>query len=303
MLLPVRKHLVHKPVEVRNLSKKAQEGLDIFTNEWMHQIKYDGCHGIVIVAENGDVEMVSREGNVVKSCDHILKEFRHWMPGVYFGEVWHHDKEFSEISGLFRKQATTEKTEALRYVLFDFVTLDAFHDGEWRVRFVDRWDMLCNRYRHFIQDGYHVNFAFTCTGDRRVDAEDFVRQVQEGDKYETDGFVAKRCDGYWIAGAGSGGEQIKDKDHVSVDLRCVGLEMGQGKFDGMVGALLCEYKGEVITVGGGKLTTAERLATWQDKSLLVGQIVEVHGLKGSTYGVLREPRFQRIRKDKTEPSE
>lgn len=301
MSLPERKHLVHKPVEPRNLGKKLQDR-DLETGDWLWQIKYDGCCCIAMV-ENHVCRFYSREGNEAFSLDHIGFELDAWPNGVYMGEVWAPGIPFSDISGLFRRQKSSEETAVLQFMLFDYIPLDHFLDGFSPLCFDFRWIELVSRF-NFHYRGGPVDLARTCVGGsihQRTMVEYVYRQQEKG-LWETDGYVAKERAGTWCAGAGKGGEQIKVKDHMSVDLRVLGLEMGEGKFSGMVGSLTCDYNGEILQVGGGKLTTQERAYYWQNKDKLVGKIVEVHGLKGSTNGLIREPRFHRIRDDKVEPS-
>lgn len=312
-MLPNRKILVHKPVEVRNLSKKLQDR-DLSTGDWHWQVKYDGCHCIVIV-RGGAVEFYTREANPVLSLHHLVSDLMQWPTGVYFCEAWCSGKEFSEISGLFRRQTSSSETAALKLVVFDSVSYSEFHAGRSDLPFDLRWKETVEAY--FSSPRTHIILAEGAIGGSPSLVElaaDVKRRKSEG-LWEEDGFIAKERAGIWIAGAGKGGEQIKVKDHISVDLRCTGVEEGQGKFAGMVGSLICEYRGKVLKVGGGKLTDAERHMYWEAAKRdsgkgslfhphnIVGKIVEVHGLKGSTFDLIREPRFQRIRHDKTEPSE
>lgn len=293
--LPERKHLVHKPVELRNLSKKLQASIDLDSDLYEWEVKYDGCHMIVVKAD-GKAQAFSREGNEVQSCNHILREIEALSQDnfVFFGEAWDYRKQHSEISGDFRRFAPSTN---LLYMVFDGVPLADFVAGSCPVQQASR--------RRFLQDllfQAEPEYETLVMAETREDNHiDLTRR--QGYPAPTDGYVAKLKTGLWVAGAGKGGEFIKVKNHVSVDLRCVGVEMGLGKFAGKVGSLLCEYRGQVISVGGGKLTDAEREAYWNNKSLIVGHIVEVHALSDSAHGLLREPRYQRHRPDKTEPSE
>lgn len=303
--LPARKHLVHKPVEYRNLSAKTKERIPDFENtDWIWQIKYDGCHGIVIV-RSGDAQMFSREGNRVLSCDHITEQMKSLPEGAYFGEVYNGDMQFPQISGLYRKQSSGVETSRLEYKLFDYVPYREFMCGVDNVCYEARWARLLNIYNNHIGPLKNIApaYSFTYTPDNHKTAEQGLAQLRSfGHVYGTDGYIAKRKGGDWTAGDGKQGQQIKVKDHISVDLPCVGVVEGEGKFKGMVGALEVVWNGKRTTVSGGKLTTLERETMWYEKSLIVTRFVEVHALGLTPDGNLREPRFQRIRYDKTEPS-
>lgn len=302
--LPTRKHLVHKPVEFRNLCKEAKERIkDVCNSQWLWQMKYDGCHAIVVVHDGG-VDAFSREGNVVKSMDHILKEFRDrgYPNGAYFGEFWSMGHNFPEISGTFRRQYSDERSAQFCYKLFDYVELAEFGAGHSPVCYGARWDRVQQQVAKCTPDGLSkiqlaYTFAYSDEGlDSAAASAELMRTL--GHIYGLDGYVAKRYGGDWTAGDGAKGQTIKVKDHISVDLRCIAVEEGKGKFEGMIGSLLVEWRGQVVPVSGGKLTNDER-----HNIELCGKIVEVHALGLTPDGQLREPRYQRVRHDKTEPSE
>lgn len=305
-VLPERKHLVHKPVELRNLSKKLQASVDIYSDEYVWQYKYDGCHMIVVVVA-GKAYGFSRTGEVVLSCDHILREVEEMCVSsgllnyVFFGEAWDKLQTHSKISGDLRRHSASE----LEYKVFDAVPLVDFISGHCGVQYSSRLALLEDVL--YASDCLYTSPVRSFRPNDLAYQEKALRYVRTQCPFELDGFVAKRKDGLWTAGAGKGGEAIKVKNHVSLDLRCVGLGAGVGKFAGMVGSLTCEYKGGLINVSGGALTTEERLFFWttrcKDRGGLIGSIVEVHALAASEHGDLREARFHRLRTDKTEPSE
>lgn len=297
-----RRYNVHKPVEPKALAKSKQDR-DLANDKWLWQVKYDGCCCIAYV-EGDTCHFYSREGNEVFSLDHIGEELDKWPSGVYFGEVWAPGLEFREISGRFRRQKTDEQTRELKFVMFDLVPLDLYDLGHSPVCFDHRWIQLVSRYNHWSIMSGNLLLARTAVGGSMHHRmmEDNIKELQDRGIYETDGYVAKERAGLWTRGAGRGGEQIKVKDHMSVDLRVLSVEMGEGKFSGMLGSLICDYKGELLRVSGGTMTDVDRSYYWANKQCIVGHIVEVHGLKPSGNGLIREPRFNRMRDDKTEPS-
>lgn len=302
MALPDRKYLVHKPQEVRNLSAKAQEQLDLGDGNWVFQHKFDGCHAIVLVGINV-VRIFSREGKECFSMPHIAEHFRKTSAPnmVYFGEAYHPDMEFKDISGMFRRQ---KPQDDLHFFMFDAVTLQEFRAGSSSRAYVDRIKAL-----RVVGSGMaQVIPPRLFTNQVTAWAEAARLRDTTGWKYGLDGLMAKQIEGTWEAGVDRQGRQLKLKDHISVDLEVVDIVEGQGKFEGMVGALVVNWRGKSVEISGGKLTNEERKRYFFDsysppEGGIVGKIVEVHALGLTPAGQLREPRFQRIRDDKTEPSE
>jgi len=292
--LPKRTHLVHKPVEPSNLGKALAERLDIHDDtEYTWQLKYDGCH-MIVVLRGGKGTAYSREGKEVKSCQHIVEELEQSgvQNYVFFGEAYDPFKTHAKGSGDFRRHSPSPN---LLYFVFDGVPLADFEAGKCECRYKTRMDFITAlvRTKEFIYSCLPHMFRPS----ELPTADKLLKVLRLGGVWSLDGYVAKQLDGWWVAGAGKGGEQIKVKDHLSLDLRCVGVTEGKGKFAGMVGSLRCEYNGEIIDVGGGTLTTEERQRYWNNPDD-VSPVVEVHALAGSEHGVLREPRFHRMRPDK-----
>ena len=98
---------------------------------------------------------------------------------------------------------------------------------------------------------------------------------------------------------------LKCKKFNSCDLRICDLEEGSGKYTGMLGAFVCEYKGGGVRVGSG-LTDDLRKEIWQNPEKYLNSIIEVsffEETKDSTGKLsLRFPTFKDFRFDKTEPN-
>jgi ATP-dependent DNA ligase len=73
----------------------------------------------------------------------------------------------------------------------------------------------------------------------------FEKYLAEGQE----GIILKDMNGIWEDKRSKG--QIKFKGELECDLRIVGVQMGTGKYDGMLGAILCESADGVIKVSVG----------------------------------------------------
>lgn len=99
---------------------------------------------------------------------------------------------------------------------------------------------------------------------------------------------------------------IKIKSFKFSDLRIVGYEEGDGKYKGMLGAVIVDYKGNSVNVGSG-FDDAERVELWKNPDELIGKIAtikykEVSKNKDTGLESLQFPVWNELREDKTEPS-
>lgn len=303
--LPKRRILVHKAVEPRNLSAKTRDAVNAATRRW--QVKFDGVF-CMIRLDKGKAVAYSRTGEVVNgSMNHCLRLLEKFLPdrsGWFFGEAWHRDWTHQKINGTFRRGADGSELE---FVFFDYVPLEDFERGHCDVPYTSRQfvgsQLIYIAMMGAVDSGNADKQPLFVAGlyaDKVLAVDEVEGHRRHGHEYAIDGFMSKDPLGHWVAGAGLGGEVVKDKDHVSVDVKVVGIFEGKGKFAGMLGGLTIVYKGQEQNCGGGKLTDKERKALWADPWKIVGKIVEVHGLSESEGGLLREPRYIRMREDKTE---
>jgi ATP-dependent DNA ligase len=233
---------------------------------------------------------------------------------VLFAEAWHPLLDHSTINGTFRRSYLADGAELLEAVVFDYVPLADFEAGACPVRFKTRRDAATELvlsaqglYSSFEESPLRVSYI-----SQTVDqCQHFVNHSREiyNEEFVIDGFMRKDRDGLWKAGSGSGGESVKLKDHMSIDVKLLRFVEGKGKFAGMVGSLVVLWGEKELTVGGGTMSTAERREQWASVTIgqpqdmhrsWIGRIVEVHGLGESQHGMIREPRLHRLREDKTE---
>lgn len=313
MIGPERKVYTHKPVELKNVRKNAG-----ITNErlatYVVQPKFDGCHMFAIVQGRSAelVELYSRTGEEVKSCDHI-KEALASMPGVvngvYYGEAWSESHEFTEINGAFRRKS--EQAPWMQFVIFDYITLEEFEAGRSDVGYAQRQlrmpDMMHNIVDHAIdvpiggrpvsKDPAPVRLAWSegVAGLLAGTPRDWAAAyVADPDGY--DGVILRDPYAPFIMGDGKGGEIIKVKTVLSLDLRVDEVREAVGEKTGRtVYTIVVELpNGNMQEVGSGIPHDLARVPE-------VGDIVEIEALGYSKNQLLREPRYKGARHDKNEP--
>lgn len=281
------KYLVHKAVDLVKVKVKRRAVLSqpgyLESNYWVLK-KYDGCCGIIYVDDEGRAtQILTRTGEKIRSCDHILDWITtdgHWRNVVLFVELWHPDMDFSEISGKVRQHKPAPE---LIYKAWDVVPLLDYYDGECSIPFRERYGwMQANVPSDFLAYLYPYN---------PMSLVDEANAVRASGPY--DGLIAKDPNGTWKLGLGTDGESVKIKPPLSFDLEVVGTTEGEGKHAGRIGSLLVRFvSGNVLGIGTG-LSDRDRLRDdW------VGKIVEVEAMGYSSEGSLREPRLKGERFDK-----
>ncbi|QYD70141.1 hypothetical protein KZJ38_07490 [Paraburkholderia edwinii] len=303
-------YIIHKAVEFSKVKVAVRkeleaESVDDLANKFYAQRKYDGCNAAVIVTPSGDGDKVlSRTGEVVKSCNHIIKGVRGRLKakleklGAYavLGEVWRPRTTQNIISGEFRRHDPAPK---LQFQVFDMLTLTEFEAGHSDFTFEVRYEQLFPYFR-----GAHatdtVQLADTYTPGSYGNPTTLCDSLVEQGGY--DGLILRNPYGLWTAGSGTDGEIIKVKKAETYDLRVVGVEEGKGKYKGTLGALVCQGPKGHVKVSG--MTDEQRDSWWSGEKgaggdeRVVGAIVEVACLGLTPQGSLREPRFKGVRFDK-----
>lgn len=267
----------------------------------LHTLPFD-----ILAEQMQGTEMIDGE-----EVEFVLPE--QMKTGVYIGEFWHPDFAASTVSG-FNNLTDAAKIEAVRadiakvqFVVCDFVTTSEWIAGRTDVGFEDRIARIA-----WMQGIYHPDDGGCLMGNDAPPAppiwfaghEGFLNEQAATDAYTLadeavaagryDGIILRNPVGPWIRGARDE-HVVKVKPFVARDLIVVDVEEGKGKYKGMLGNLIVEYKGKRMGLSG--MSDAQRREWWNNPATIIGQIVEVKAMSESVKGVLREPRFKGIRYD------
>jgi DNA ligase-1 len=99
-------------------------------------------------------------------------------------------------------------------------------------------------------------------------------------------YVQKRSP-YWM--------KLKSID--SLDLKVVDYFEGTGKYRGMLGGIIVDFRGKEVRVGTG-ISDDQRESWWENRHKLIGHTAEVLYQEITPTDSLRHPRFLRWRHDK-----
>lgn len=269
--------------------------------------KIDGGR-IIALKENGQVSFFTRAGQKYEGLVDLEDEMSVFMPDniCLDGEI-----TLQVRGNLSSKEAYKETMKIVRtkdkekhgvkMQVFDWMPVEDFKKQQCNIPYKQRRNKLEN----LFGDDYH-NYRFFellpllyVGDDTSVIPQLLDEQMKDGEEgvminiYDAP-YEFKRTNNL-----------LKCKKFQSCDLRVVGFEEGTGKYIGMLGALICEYKGGTVKVGSG-LTDELRKEIWKDTSKYEDIIIEVsyfEETKDSTgKESLRFPTFKDFRPDKTEPN-
>lgn len=267
------------------------------------QLKEDGMRFNAIVTD-GKCEFKSRNGKTIDLLGNLEKEFiamSHGIDCVFDGELLVKiDGKIADRqtgNGILNKanKGTISKEEAALVVatVWDLIPYAYFTDGYCPVPYSSRFKRLENS----VITGNIGVVPSTIVGSLDEAKAIFEQYLIDG----KEGIILKDGNGVWENKRSKG--QIKFKGELECDLKIVGLEEGQGKYQGKLGALLVESSCGTLKVSvGSGLTDADR--TLLNSTTILGKVIAVKynarikNKQGEESLFL--PIFIELREDKTE---
>jgi hypothetical protein len=259
--------------------------------------KYDGVRLLAFIHPSHLPVFKTRAGKTIEITS-LLRTMAPQLAGVYDGELVSGDglqEGRTKITGAVNKCLLGNKTDidqGYTFCIFDHLTIP-----EWITKgsrpFSDRYKLLK---KSFIPD----NNAIVAPQYKMESLEQinmlYADRINKG--YE--GIIARYGKDPYVWGRSN--KLIKKKATEECILECVGTTEGTGKYEGMIGALICQglVKGKLVQAKlGSGLTDHDReqaSAHYIDKDIdvLYNDITIAEGAK---YYSLFLPRFKRIRGD------
>lgn len=271
-------------------------------------LKSDGMRFNAII-KDGNVEFRSRNGKELDLKGKLTTEFLHMAQDenvVFDGELmimFENENQFADrktgngILNRANKGTITDEQAALVHaVIWDMIPYDDFIKGVYNVPYEIRRNVVNERIESLLgAKQIHTVYSVIVTSIAEVEAE-FQSMLSQG----LEGIVLKDPRGIWEDKRVK--SQIKYKNILECDLRIVGLQEGTGKYEGMLGAILCESEDGVIKVSvGSGLTDVQRKSITTD---VIGKIITVKYNERITNKQGEQSLFLpvviEIREDKTE---
>ena len=253
--------------------------------------KFDGVRRLLI-KENGNILLCSRSGIIDDGCIEIEEEAKHLPDNfVYDGECLAKG-EFPDSIAL--RQATNAimalkgKKTGIDFKLFDMVPVVEFKAGKSKYAAIIRKTLLgaifkdrsiqhlCLEFEEQIEQ-YGINYDFQHIKPAEIlgiveTEEEIMALTIPIWKRKFEGTMLNTTTGFYEIKRTK--ELLKVKNRESYDLPIVDFIEGTGKYIGMLGAFVVEYKGNRLGVGSG-LTDSERQTYWENKDKLVGKKIEI----------------------------
>lgn len=280
--------------------------LEMSKKEFVVTQKIDGFR-CVAVKHNGKATLYARSGKPIVGCVSIERALNN-IPlddFVLDGELVSEDLGSSSAD---RYKATSKILLAdgvkknLCFILFDYLSYDEFVAKKSHSNYDRRMNCL-KKIFEVIQQQDTKHFSLVPTyyqGDDLSVIDKLMKKVQ---KEKLEGLMINIVDAHYEFKRTC--NLLKVKMMNECDLLIVDYKMGSGEFEGMLGALICEYKGNLIQVGSG-FTISQRRKFCENPKKYIGKIAKVQYFEetqnqNGNYS-LRFPVFLEIRKDKNTPN-
>lgn len=246
-------------------------------------------------------------GNVIQAPDWFLDKL---PPALLEGELFAGRGGFQTVTSAVKKLVPIDSEwEAIRFVAFDAPSIHRlfapgkvsmhsntavvwkgclpyfteYGDGIHRIE----QDIPYEVRRRFV--ARHANDVIEEKEIRRVtEMMDFFREVVAAGG---EGVVVKARENIWHTDRAK--DAFKYKPRHTAEAVVTGFTEGKGKYEGMIGALVCDFNGVRLELSG--LTDVER--HWDSCPIKIGDTVEFEYRELTNDGVPKEAAYKRVRND------
>ena len=287
------------------LAEKYFSNQDKVTGTFVITQKLDGMR-CVIVKENGSIKVFSRQGQPIDGLVDILANAT-LLPDnmVYDGELLAVNAEGLSSKDLYRKTIKLARKEGnktgLIFNCFDLLPVEDFKRGVCDTLCIERKNNLHSILNNLDDLCYYIVevppvYIGSDTNIIVTLLNEAIARNEEGVMINLDlPYLCKRTKNI-----------LKVKKMQTCDCIVTGFEEGKNKNEGTLGAILIDYKGNSVKVGGG-YSDNMRNEIWLNQEQYLGKIIEVQYFEESNNSKddklsLRFPVFLQVRNDKTEPS-
>jgi len=282
--------------------------------------KIDGGR-IIAIKKNGDVKFYTRSGQLYEGLVDLEEEMKLYMPDnialdgeitllndyevLYdlkynepcIGHKLTSKEQYKETMKITRKDG---EKHGIKMLVFDGMSVEDFEAQQNNVTYVNRRGKLEEFWNHAENCGHQmVYFELLPILYSGRDTSEINKWLNYNIEHGEEGVMINICDApYEFKRTNS---LLKVKKMNDMDLTVIGFEEGTNRHTGRLGALVVDYKGNKLKVGGGysdelRQEIWEHKEDWLGRTIVVQYFEETENQKGGQG--LRFPVYLDYRTDK-----
>ena len=285
------------------LAESYEKKKDKVNGKFYITLKLDGNRCIAIV-EDGVAKFFSRKGQPIEGMVELEEQFSTFADGVYDGEVLLVNKDSLPSDELFRATQKVIRKDGekkdLNFFIFDTLTITEFKEGKSKRTYEQRRNILDTVVSEYTIETKNIDVLYALY--EGEDKEQIPAWASVVESQGGEGVMVNTANGLYQTKRVN--DLLKVKSMKTGDLLVVSIEKSiDGQFEGLLGRVNVEYKGNLVGVGSG-FTLEQRKQFIEDPDAICGKIIEVQFFEESQDEKtgqlsLRFPVFKGIRDDKT----
>lgn len=318
-LIPVYEVLLADKIAPEDLNLDTPKAMKVLPNRIVTQYKIDGYRLNIHVLESGEVLIRTRNGKIVSGYKDLEEEAQQKLPKgyVYDGEIvapelfeWISQNMnasddsiianrdlFSEVmSHAFSKEDNKQGI----FNLFDMVPVREWNSQKTTETYETRLEHINTLVKPLELN--HIVIVPTSRVYHKDNPDDLKEIVDTFHYYLSigwEGLMIKNVDSVYEFKRSKNLLKMKLMD--TIDLEVVELYEGTGKYEGMLGGVYVDYKGNKVGVGSG-WNDEQRQKYWENPNEILGKTIEIAyqaETKNKQGGLsLSFPVVKQVRKDK-----
>lgn len=247
------------------LAKEYSEKYDV--KDYLISEKLDGIRAIY---DSKKKKFITKNGNQINAPDFFFKNI---PENINFdGELWHSRNAFEKVSVVRKKNPIDEDWKSIKFMIFDMPDCDETFENKVNIM----KSLKLNEYFKVLD--FHV-----CK-----DHEDLMDMLEIYVKQGSEGLMLRKKNSRCPTGKSD--SLLKLKKYSDDEAIVIGYEDGNGRIEGMVGALIVRNKDNKIFKLGSGLTDKVRKNPPKIGSTITYKYNEL-----THNGIPRFPRFYRER--------
>ena len=309
---------------VKDITLTDKKQLNRLPEAFVLQYKIDGYRLNIHKFDDGSVSIKTRSGLPVSGYTMLEKEAMEFLPAgqVYDGEMvspqlfgWIEQNMLADrgekiadrslFQDAMRKCFAKEVCKDGIFNIFDVVAMNEWESQVAKDPYGKRLSFLNSDVKAAVEGNDVTQMTIVPTSrvfykNNPDDMKEVIHIFHKFLSWGWEGLMIKSVESPYVWNRSKNLLKMKLMD--TADLEVLSVIEGNGAGAGMVGKLVCDYKGTVLNIGTGKMTAEEKKLYFKDPNRIIGKTIEVayqtesSGRNGEP--VLDFARYMKIRKDK-----